>query len=229
MRPRRRIPDVLEPNPVRIRVFDYFSEFAPVFGGGGGHNTGNTERLCEIRHVCMTNAEDHNLVRRALQADPESFGQLCRRYYPSLVAVAASILLDHHLAEDAAQEALAHACRQLARLRQPERFGPWVAAICRNVAKDMLRDRQKERTPVPAEESRQEPDRPDDRQMEIVAEAMQRLPRRLREVIYLRFYNGLSYEQIAGVLGASQESIDGRLRRAKKKIAAFMKAKGFEP
>jgi DNA-directed RNA polymerase specialized sigma24 family protein len=86
----------------------------------------------------MTNAEDDILVRRALQADPESFGQLCRRYYPSLVAVADSILLDHHLAEDAAQEALAHACRQLPGLKKPDQFGPWVAAICRNVAKDML-------------------------------------------------------------------------------------------
>jgi RNA polymerase sigma-70 factor (ECF subfamily) len=177
----------------------------------------------------MTNAEDLILVRRALQADPEGFGRLCRRYYPSLVAVADSILLDHHLAEDAAQEALAHACRQLPRLKRPELFGPWVAAICRNVARDMLRDRQRQRTPVPADEASQEPDRSDDRQMEIVAEAMQRLPQHLREVVYLRFYNGMSYEQIAGVLGASQESIDGRLRRAKKKIAAFMKAKGFEP
>ena len=70
----------------------------------------------------MTNAEDHILVRRALQADPESFGQLCRRYYPSLVAVADSILLDHHLAEDAAQEALAHACRQLPRLKKARAF-----------------------------------------------------------------------------------------------------------
>ncbi len=177
----------------------------------------------------MTNAEDDILVRRALQADPESFGALCRRYYLSLVAVADSILLDHHLAEDAAQEALAHACRQLPRLRKPELFGPWVAAICRNVAKDMLRDRQRQRTPVPDCEAQQEADRPDDRQMEIVAEAMQRLPQHLREVVYLRFYNGLSYEQIAGVLGTSQESIDGRLRRAKKRIAAFMKAEGFEP
>jgi hypothetical protein len=61
----------------------------------------------------MTNTEDGILVRQALQADPESFGQLCRRYYHPLVAVADSVLLDHHLAEDAAQEALAHACRQL--------------------------------------------------------------------------------------------------------------------
>jgi RNA polymerase sigma-70 factor (ECF subfamily) len=175
----------------------------------------------------MTNAEDAILVRRALQADPESFGQLCRRYYSSLVAVADSILLDHHLAEDAAQEALAHACRQLPRLRKPELFGPWVAAICRNVAKDMLRDRQRQRTPVP-DCQRQEADCPDDRQMEVVAEALQRLPQHLREVVYLRFYNGLSYQQIAGVLGASQESIDGRLRRAKKRIAAYLNKRGFE-
>ena len=176
----------------------------------------------------MTNADDPNLVRRALQADPESFGRLCERYYPSLVAVADSILLDHHLAEDAAQEALAYACRQLPMLKKPELFGPWVAAICRNVARDMLRDRQRRRPPV-ADGEAQEPDCRQDGQDEILAEALRHLPQHLREVVYLRFYNGLSYQQIASVLGASQESIDGRLRRAKKEIAAFMKARGFEP
>jgi RNA polymerase sigma-70 factor (ECF subfamily) len=142
--------------------------------------------------------------------------------------VADSILLDHHLAEDAAQEALAHACRQLPRLKQSDHFGPWVAAICRNVAKDMLRDRMKQR--VPAEDcDPQAPDCREDGQSEVLTEALQQLPQRLREVIFLRFYNGLSYEKMAQVLGATPKSIDGRLRRAKKRIAAFMKAKGFEP
>jgi len=176
----------------------------------------------------MTNAEDDILVRRAWQADPESFGQLCRRYYHPLVAVADSILLDHHLAEDAAQETLAQACRQLPKLKQPARFGPWVAAICRNVAKDMLRDRMKQR--VPAEDcDPQTPDCGEDRQKEVLAEALQQLPPPLREVVFLRFYNDFSYEKMAQVLGATPKSIDGRLRRAKKRIAAFMKAKGFEP
>ena len=49
----------------------------------------------------MKHLEDQILVRRVLEADPESFGELCRRYYQSLVAVADSILMDHHLAEDA--------------------------------------------------------------------------------------------------------------------------------
>lgn len=175
----------------------------------------------------MTNAEDDILVRRALQADRESFEQLCRRYYSPLIAVAESILLDRHLAEDAAQEALAHACRQLPRLRKPELFGPWVAAICRNVAKDMLRDRMRQREPA-ADYRSQGPDRSEDGHNEALAAALQQLPQRLREVVFLRFYDGMSYEQMAGVLGATPQSIDGRLRRAKKRIAAFLKAKGFE-
>ncbi len=92
----------------------------------------------------------------------------------------------------------------------------------------MLRDRRRQRVPV-ADCEPQEIDCRQDGQDEALAEALRHLPQPLREVVYLRFYNGLSYQQIAGVLGASQESIDGRLRRAKKKIAAFMKAKGFEP
>ncbi len=174
----------------------------------------------------MTNIEDDILVRRALQADPESFGQLCRRYYPPLVALADSVLQDYHLAEDAAQEALAHACRQLPKLNKPERFGPWVAAICRNVAKDMLRDRMKQR--VPTEDcDPQEPDRQEDGTSEVLTEALQQLPQRLREVIFLRFYNGWSYERMARVLGATPQSIDGRLRRAKKRIAAYLARRGF--
>jgi RNA polymerase sigma-70 factor (ECF subfamily) len=174
----------------------------------------------------MTNAEDDILVQRALQADPESFGQLCRRYYAALVVVADSILLDQHLAEDAAQEALAHACRQLPRLRKTEQFGPWVAAICRNVAKDMLRDRMRQRVP-PGEGEPQAPDCSEDGQNEILTEALQRLPQRLREVIFLRFYDGWSYEKMAQVLGATPQSVDGRLRRAKKRIAAYLVKRGF--
>jgi len=174
----------------------------------------------------MTNAEDDILVRQALQADPESFGRLCRRYYPALVAVADSILLDHHLAEDAAQESLAEACRQLARLKEPGRFGPWVTAICRNVAKDMLRERLRRPAPID-HDALTAAERREEAPSELLAEALQQLPQRLREVVFLRFYNGWSYEKMAQVLGATPGSIDGRLRRAKKRIAVYLARKGF--
>ena len=176
----------------------------------------------------MTEPEDQILVQRALEADPESFGRLCRRYYPSLVAVADSILLDHHLAEDAAQETLAAACRQLAKLKKPERFGPWIVVICRNVAKDILREIQKQRKPVKAACRGDQCDcEQDDDQRAILAEALQMLPKHLREVVFLRFYNEMSYRQMAKALGATEQVIDGRIRRAKKKIANYLKTVGF--
>ena len=174
----------------------------------------------------MKDLEDQILVQRALEADPESFGELCRRYYQSLVAVADSVLMDHHLAEDAAQEALGAACRQLEKLKKPERFGPWVVTICRNVAKDMLRKRQRQRKPIQTCQDR-ESDYEDNDQNAILAEALQQLPQNLREVIFLRFYNEMSYRQMSKVLGATERVIDGRIRRAKKKIAIYLKKVGF--
>ncbi len=174
----------------------------------------------------MRDLEDLILVQRALQADPESFGELCRRYYDSLVAIAYSILPDHQLAEDAAQEALAAACRDLAKLKKPERFGPWIGAICRNVAKDMLRQLRKQQEPVETNAGN-EPDSIEDDRKAILDQALQQLPQHLREVIFLRYYNEMSYEQMAKVLGATEQMIDGRLRRAKKKIAAYLTKKGF--
>ena len=174
----------------------------------------------------MRDLEDQILVQRALQSDPESFGELCRRYYDSLVAVADSILPDHQLAEDATQEALAAACRDLAKLKKPERFGPWVGAICRNVAKDMLRQRRKQQEPVEANAGN-EPDCREDGREAILDQALQQLPQHLREVIFLRYYNKMSYGQMAKVLGATEQVIDGRLRRAKKKIAIYLERKGF--
>jgi RNA polymerase sigma-70 factor (ECF subfamily) len=174
----------------------------------------------------MTEPEDQMLVQRALQADPESFGELCRRYYHSLVAVADSILLDHHLAEDAAQEALAAACRQLPRLKKPERFGPWIVAICRNEAKDMLRELQRQRKLVqPCQGLDRDCEESNERA--ILTEALQQLPQHLREAIFLRFYNEMSYREMAKVLGATEQVIDGRIRRAKKKMAVHLKKGGF--
>ena len=174
----------------------------------------------------MRDLEDQILVQRTLNSDPESFGELCRRYYDSLLAVAHSILPDRHLAEDAAQEALAAACMDLAKLKKPERFGPWVGAICRNVAKDMLRQLRKQQEPV-ENNAGNEPDCREGEREAILDQALQQLPQHLREVIFLRFYNEMSYEQMAKVLGATQQVIDGRLRRAKKKIAAYLTKKGF--
>jgi len=60
-----------------------------------------------------------------------------------------------------------------------------------------------------------------------VKAALGRLSPRAREVVFLRYYDGLSYEQISDVLGITEQAINGRLRRAKRKLAEHLRRDGF--
>jgi RNA polymerase sigma-70 factor (ECF subfamily) len=174
----------------------------------------------------MKQEADEILVRRSLAGDSEGFARLCERYYPALVATAHSVLMDGHMAEDVAQEAITEACRRLRSLRRPERFGPWLGAICRNIARDALRDLCRRRRAAGAYAV---PERDcDPEESAVLAEALASLPEHLRQVVLLRYSNELTYEQMSQVLDLSEQAINGRLRRAKKRIARFMQAKGFE-
>lgn len=186
----------------------------------------------------MPQSSDLALVEAAIKGDCESFTELCRRYYPAMVAIAHSILGDRDLAEDAAQQAFANAVRKLPQLKKRSGFASWLAAICRNAARDMVRERIKlytnldypatagkrqtseDLTPIAAEPHTNDT-------TEIVRKAISKLSASAREVIFLRYYDGLSYEQISAVLGISEQAINGKLRRAKKKMADYLRRNRF--
>lgn len=173
----------------------------------------------------MTERPDRQLAEAAQQGDGDSFTELCRRYYPTMVAIAHSILGDRHLAEDAAQQAFAAAATKLPELRHTDRFAGWLGVICRNAANDIGR---KQQVVYNADELSRLPARQDDpNETEMVKVAVAHLDSDAREVIYLRYYDGLTYERISKVLGISEQAINGRLRRAKIKIAEYLKRSGF--
>ncbi len=165
------------------------------------------------------------LVEQAIRGDGDSFTELCRRYYGPMVAIGHAILGDRHLAEDAAQEAFARAAVHLPKLRKADQFGPWVAAICRNEARNLARARRE-----PHSDGEAPVEKPLSRageSGEVVKKALNRLSAEAREVIFLRFYDGLSYEQISAALGISEQAINGRLRRAKRKLAQYLRRDGL--
>ena len=180
----------------------------------------------------MLQKPDLTLVERACDGDADSFTELCRRYYPAMVAIAHSVLGDRNLAEDAAQQAFAKAIRKMPQLRQKSRFAGWLAVICRNAARDMARtvgagprvcpitSTDEDLSTIPAESHQDGP-------TEAIKEAINKLSASAREVIFLRFYDGMSYEKISAVLGISEQAINGRLRRAKKKMADYLRRNGF--
>jgi RNA polymerase sigma-70 factor (ECF subfamily) len=166
------------------------------------------------------------LIEAARAGDLDSFGKLCEHYYAPMVAIAYSVLRDHQLAEDAAQEAFARGLVSVRTLKEPAKFAPWLARICRNVAIDMVRDRPPQ---VSAEDLAPAYDGGKDESTgQVVREAIARLPIALREVTILRYYSDCSYEQISVVLGLSKMTINGRLTRAKRKLAKYLRRAGVQ-
>ncbi|MHC4645046.1 MAG: RNA polymerase sigma factor [Planctomycetota bacterium] len=168
----------------------------------------------------LTGISETELVEAAVAGDIDSFGQLAGHYYPAIVAIGYSILADHGLAEDAAQEAFARALGGLKTLKNKSKFAPWLARICRNVARDMVaakaRHINREDFSRAAESSR------DDESIHAVRRAIEKLPGPARELIVLRYYDGLSYEEISSVLGITRAMINGRLTRAKRRMARYL-------
>jgi RNA polymerase sigma-70 factor (ECF subfamily) len=163
---------------------------------------------------------DEDLVVAAINGDVDSFVALCHRYYAALVTVARAVLRDGHLAEDAAQETLAKACRKLDSLNDPRRFGAWLIAICRNEATDMLRRIPRMEDLGDREMAQDAPEENSD--VVGAQQAIGLLPADSRELLYLRYRNGLSYEEIATLLATTPEAIHGRLRRAKQAVRAHL-------
>ena len=164
-----------------------------------------------------------DLIEAASSGDIESFGELCGRYYSAMAAIAYSILGDHQLAEDSAQETFARALVNIKKLKNQEKFAQWLASICRNVAKDMLSERSKTSKNETFSRTKQETN---ESHVQINS-AIENLPTSMKELVVLRYYDGLSYEKISNVLGISKASINGRLTRAKRKMASYLRKNGF--
>ncbi len=166
------------------------------------------------------------LVEAAQNGHLESFGALYERYHSSMVALAYSMLADRYLAEDAAQEVFAIACRDIGSLKSKERFAAWLAGICRNVSRQMLRANKGKPVALGDNPAAQNRDDMEDRR-EAIRRAVWSLRDPERELIVMRYFDGFSQEQISEVLDISSQAVNGRLVRAKRKIAKYLKRNGL--
>lgn len=154
--------------------------------------------------------------------------ELAGRYGDRVYLVVRGILRDEALALDVAQEALLKAGRALngAAVGDPE---AWVLTVAGNAARDALRKRTRRRE-VPMEQ-----DVVDDRKPEgaLLAEesraevtrAIAALPAGARDVLLLKFREGLSGPQIAAALGVSLEAAWQKLSRALRLVKAKLAEK----
>lgn len=165
---------------------------------------------------------DAELVARSRRHDAEAFGALVERHQRLVFGVALARCRDPDLAEDVAQDAFVAAWRDLDRLRDGDRVGPWVAGIARNLAANAIRARARRRDPEPIVDAVPTPEdaalEREDR--ELLRRALADVPAAHREALVLYYFDGESIARIAAVLGVGEAVVKQRLSRGRRALRA---------
>ena len=175
--------------------------------------------------------DDVQLIRRILSGDDEAFTALVGKYQKSVHALAWRKIGDFHIAEEITQDTFLQAYKKLSTLRNPNQCAGWLYVIANNLCKRWIQKKKLstqslEGTPMVEIENssykryvseQRETDTTEHRH-EIVKRLLQRLPESERTVITLHYLGEMTAKEIGRFLGVSVNTINSRLRRAKKRL-----------
>ena len=167
---------------------------------------------------------DKEYVERCRDGHPEDFGLLVDRYQKPLFAYLAARVGNSPQAEEAAQESFVRAFLSLRRLRQPESFYSWLLGIAGRVAKEQFRSELHRKQESEAAETllTSADDHTEDYPLEAAIAA---LPENHRQVILLRYYEGLSCQEVTTRLGMPLGTVTKTLSRAYALLRQELKAR----
>ena len=163
-------------------------------------------------------------VRPARELD-----RLVEQYQVAVLRTCYLYLHDQSQAEDAVQETFLKVYRNLGSFRGECSEKNWIMKIAMRVCYDMNRSgwaRFFNRRVTP--EMLPEASVPFEERDDALASAMMRLPVRLREVILLYYYQGLTVNEIAEVLGITQPSVSNRLKRGRDKLKTALEGRELD-
>lgn len=184
----------------------------------------------------MHDRSDQALVQRVQNGDQQAFELLVAKYQRRIFRLISRFVRDPATAEDIAQETFLRAYRAIGRFRGESQFYTWLYRIAVNTAKRSALAGS--RDPVLQENAtQQESEEPFARQEQLttldtpeavmasreiadtVNAAMDALPDELRTAIALREIEGLSYDEIAQLMGCPVGTVRSRIFRAREAIA----------
>jgi RNA polymerase sigma-70 factor, ECF subfamily len=169
-------------------------------------------------------SDDAVLVQRALAGDEAAFEGLVTRHQRALFGVALRMLGDYDDARDATQAAFVKAYRKLATFDPKFRFFSWIYRILLNECLNARRGRRQyeplppdlllRASPLEALETAERRQR--------VQHALLALTFELREVILLRHFGDLGYDEIAATIGIPVKTVKSRLYTARQRLIEML-------
>jgi len=163
-------------------------------------------------------------LRRIAGGDPSAFGELYRRFAPTVYHIALNILQDAAEAEDVCHDVF------LELMQHPDRFDPdrgtlqaWLAVKAKSRAIDRLRRQQRQSAAAPWREPSPHRDPTGEAvvgrlEREQLHEALNRLPAGQRDAITATYLNAMTHQEWARVSGHPLGTVKSRIRYGLKNI-----------
>jgi RNA polymerase sigma-70 factor (ECF subfamily) len=169
---------------------------------------------------------DELLVIRCRLGEREAFAELVRAWHERVERYVSRML--GRPDDDVVQEVWLAVVKGLPRLRQPDRFAPWLFSIARRAVMNRLRDAYAAASPWPdlPSDVSEEPDDVLDRQ--VIAVALAALPPREREVLMLFHLEDQSLQACAQICAVPVGTVKSRLNRARRLLREELLRKGYE-
>jgi RNA polymerase sigma-70 factor (ECF subfamily) len=183
----------------------------------------------KVNSVCQ---EEIIAMRRCRRGSSEAFEVLVNRYMKDAYFIALGLVGNREDAMDLSQEAFVRAFRNIKDVKPGRRFFPWFYQILKNLCISHLRKRKYRRASSLDAEDCPEAAAAEYFSPEVVADrneikdrvwrAISRLDDKHREVIILRHFQNMSYEQIAEALYCNKGTVTSRLYYARKKLEELL-------
>jgi len=165
---------------------------------------------------------DRLLLVQARQGDEEAFGSLVARYGQPVLSLCYASTLDAAEAEDLSQEIFVSVWRNLNRFRGESAFSTWLFALARNACIDRARrSRSRPQLALPDDlaDARATSDSAETATLDAIFVEARALSVPLRQALFLRDLQGLSYEEIATLQDIPIGTVRSRIAAARETIA----------
>ena len=170
----------------------------------------------------MGEEDDTELVRRWQSGDAGAFGTIVRRWQGPVARFFARLLGPDAAIADLTQDVFVRAHRGVGRYREAGTFSTWLYRIALNIARDAARRAKRRPVPLPEEVPARAATVEDDWDRQelaiVVAEALAQLPDALREVLVLRHYENVNFENMSRLLGVPASTLKSRFAVALRRM-----------